>query len=110
MLAVFLFLGASFVGGKVEKGDAVMQAQFDFMKLSYACGDPLYRTKRGATQCWITRLDRDTTFKTKDVSDLDSGLKNGTVKLDKPIDKGDCIKLLSDAQARVDERFEEYIR
>jgi hypothetical protein len=35
------------------------------------------------------------------VSDLDSGPKNGTVKLD--IDKGDGIKLLADAQEKIDD-------
>ncbi|ATU91705.1 hypothetical protein [Phyllobacterium zundukense] len=82
MLMVSLFLALSLAGGKVEKGDAVMQAQFYLMKLSYACSDPLYRSKRDATQRWIKRLDADTTFTAKDVSDLDSALKNGGAKLD----------------------------
>jgi hypothetical protein len=110
MLTVTLFLGLSLAGSKVEKGDAVMPAQFDLMKLSYACGDPLYRPKREATQRWIKRLDTDTTFKAADVTELDSGLKNGTVKLDKSIDKGDCIKLLADAQENVDNLFKELSR
>jgi hypothetical protein len=110
MLTVSLFLGLSLANGRVEKGDAVMQAQIDLMKLSYACDDPLYRTKRESTQRWIKRLDTDTTFKKEDISDLDSGLKNGAVRLDGPIAKGDCIKLLSDAQKRADDLIEEYSR
>jgi hypothetical protein len=110
MLTVSLFLGLSLAGGKVEKGDAIVQAQFDLMKLSYTCDDPLYRTKRETTRSWIMRLDRDTTFQMNDAADLDSGLKNGTVKLDKPINKGDCISLLADAQGKVDDLVEAYGR
>lgn len=110
MLTVSLFLGVYLAGTRVEKGDAVMQAQFDLMKLSYACSDPLYRTKRDSVRHWVRKFDTDTTFKDEDVSNLDSGLKNGTTRLSKPINKGDCITLLTEAQAKVDQLFEEFSR
>ena len=110
MLTVSLFLGVYLAGTRVEKGDAVMQAQFDLMKLSYACSDPLYRTKRDSVRRFVRRFDTDTTFKDEDVSDLDSGLRNGTVRLGKSINKGDCITLLTEAQGKVDLLFEEFSR
>ena len=110
MLTISLFLGVYLAGTRIEKGDAVMQAQFDLMKLSYACSDPLYRTKRDSVRRFVRRFDTDTTFKDGDVSDLDSGLRNGTVRLGKPINKGDCITLLTEAQGKVDLLFEEFSR
>ena len=109
MVIVTLLLGVSLAGMRVELGDAVMQAQFDLMKLSYACSDPLYRTKRESTRRSIAHLESYTTFRLQDVADLDNGLKNGTIELN-VIDKGDCIKLLADAQKRVDELVGEYDR
>lgn len=109
-MLMMVLLGLALVGGKADKGDAIMQAQFDLMRLSYACGDPLYRTKRDSTRRWIDRLESNTTYKMQDVAVLDSGLKNGTVKPAARVDRGDCIKLLADGQAKVDSLFEEYNR
>jgi len=107
MLTMFL-LGLALGGGSVEKGDAIMQAQFDLLKMSYACGDPLYRSKRDSTRRWIERLDGNTTYRMQDIAELDSGLKNGTIKPATPVDRGDCMKLLADGQAKVDTLFEQY--
>lgn len=110
MLTVSLFLEVYLAGTRVEQGDSVMQAQFDLTKLSYACSDPLHRTKRDSVRRWVRRFDTDTTFKDEDISNLDSGLRNGTVRLNKPINKGDCITLLTDAQGKIDLLFEEFSR
>ena len=107
MLTVLL-LGLAFAGGSVEKGDAIMEAQFDLLKMSYACGDPLYRSKRDATRRWLDRLGGNTSYKMQDVADLDSRLKNGTIKPVSKVDRGDCMKLLADGQAKVDSLFDQY--
>ncbi|NTS29862.1 hypothetical protein SAMN05428967_2697 [Phyllobacterium sp. YR620] len=109
-MLITILLGLALTAGKVDKGDAVMQAQFDLLRLSYACGDPLYRSKRDSTRRWIERLESNTTYSMQDVADLDSGLKNGTIKPATRVERGDCIKLLADGEAKVESLVEEYNR
>ncbi len=109
MLTVFL-LGTYLAGGNIEKGDEIVKAQLELMKLSYFCDDPLYRTKRDAVRRSVMRLDGDTTFKPENVMDLDSDLKNKVVKLSTPLNRGDCITLISEAQEKVDRLYGEFGR
>ena len=93
-------------GGNIEKGDEIVSAQLELMKLSYFCDDPLYRSKRDATRRSIAQLE--TSFKIENIMDLDSNLKNNAVKLSVPLNRGDCIALISEAQEKVDRLYEEY--
>ncbi len=103
MLSVLL-LGTYLAGGNIEKGDEIVRAQLELMKLSYFCDDPLYRSKRDATRRSVAQLD--TSFKIENIMDLDSNLKNNAVKLSAPLNRGDCIALISEAQEKVDRLYE----
>jgi hypothetical protein len=109
LLTIFI-LSTYLSGGDVEKGDEIVRAQLELMKLSYFCDDPLYRTKRDATSRSVARLDKGTSFNPEDVMELDSGLKNKTVELSTPLNRGDCIALISEAQDKVDRLYEELNR
>lgn len=99
-----LLLGAFVSVGSIERGDEIVRAQLELLKLSYSCSDPLYRAKRDDALKTVSRLQGATTFKSQSVMDLDSGLKNKTVKM-VPINKGDCIALLSEAQDELDRLY-----
>jgi hypothetical protein len=109
MLTIFI-LSTYLSGRDVEKGDEIIRAQLELMKLSYFCDDPLYRTKRDATSRSVARLDKGTSFKLEDVMELDSGLKNKTVELSTSLNRGDCIALISEAQDKVDRLYEQLKR
>lgn len=97
-----LLLGALVSVGNIEKGDAIVTAQMELLKLSFFCDDPLYRSKRNRVIETIAELKGVTSFNEKSVTALDDALKNKTVKLTKPINRGDCIALISEAQEVVD--------
>jgi hypothetical protein len=106
MLSVLL-LGTYLAGGNIEKGDELVRAQLELMKLSYFCDDPLYRSKRDAIRRSVARLDGNTSFKIESITDLDSSLKNNAVTLSMPLNRGDCIALIFEAQEKVDRLSEE---
>lgn len=106
MLTVLL-LGTYLAGANIEKGDEIVRAQLELMKLSYFCGDPLYRSKRDAIRRSVIRLDGDTSFTTETIMDLDSDLKNNMVKMSTPLNRGDCIALISEALEKVDRLYGE---
>lgn len=81
-----LLLGTYLAGGNVEKGDEIVSAQLELMKLSYFCDDPLYRSKRDATRRSVAQLE--TSFKIENIIDLDSNLKNNAVKSSAPLNRG----------------------
>lgn len=101
MIAV-LFLGAFVSVGSIEKGDEIVQAQLELLKISYFCDDPLYRTKRSDAVKTISQLQGLTSFSDTIVEDLDVALKNKKVKMNKPINRGNCIVLISEAKNAVD--------
>jgi hypothetical protein len=97
-----LLLGAFVSIGSVEKGDDIVRAQLELLKISYFCDDPLYRTKRSDAVKTISRLQGVTSFSHTIVEDLDTALKNKKVKMNKPINRGDCIVLIAEAKDAVD--------
>lgn len=109
MLSVVL-LGTYLAGGNIEKGDEIVRSQLELMKLSYFCDDPLYRSKRDAVRRSVAQLDSSTSFKVENIMELDSSLKNNPVKLNTPLNRGDCIALIFAAQEKVDRLYEEFGR
>ncbi|EJN04951.1 hypothetical protein PMI41_01417 [Phyllobacterium sp. YR531] len=97
-----LLLGALVSVGSIEKGDAIVAAQIELLKLSFFCDDPLYRSKRNRVIETIAELKGVTSFSEKTVTALDDALKNKTVRLATPINRGDCMALISEAQEAVD--------
>lgn len=105
MFVAILLVGMAVSDVDVTKGDAIVKAEIDLVKLSYFCGSQSYKMKVDAAKRSITRLDSATSFKRKDISEVDRGLKAGTIKPEVKIDKSDCGNLIDDAAERVEELY-----
>jgi hypothetical protein len=103
MLAIILLVLGLSTPPTQEENDKIIAAHFEVMKLNYACNPNggIYRAVKNRTVRTVQRHN-PSSYTIRDVTNLDRGLRDGSVKIDPPVDVADCENLLLEAETDLD--------
>lgn len=94
---------------EAKKAEQIMALQFDLMKLTYACqkqlGESEYRIAKESSRRMAMRFE-PSVYMSKDVTELDRGLKSGKIKPNASTNLSDCENLIEDKKSDIREALD----